>query len=394
MSLFKLPTLQKTDIFACAQCGYCVKKCPVYNALNWESYSPRGRLYLLKQLQDENKSFLGKLIIRDKIDIKEVAQRIYDCAICGRCEEACHLELNLPSLWAKAREALFSIGAAPQLLTQVETTILSRKNVFGMDAESRGDWVIYTGVDAPTKKEAEIAYFVGCVTSYSGRVQSVAQAIASLLNHVGANWTLLDSEWCCGHPLYVSGAVSKYKELAEHNVKAIESTGAKIVVTGCPGCRLALAEEYPAILGYEPDFEVLHFTQLLDRWLSEGRLKIEMGEELITYHDPCELARLGGVIEQPRRVISSLTSRFVEPLERGRDGVCCGSGGMLKATNPTLSATLAESRLNSLVNTGSSLILSACPTCDQSLAEAAVKAQRSVRVVDLTQLIAERLGLM
>ncbi|MEM4164639.1 MAG: heterodisulfide reductase-related iron-sulfur binding cluster, partial [Nitrososphaerales archaeon] len=74
--------------------------------------------------------------------------------------------------------------------------------------------------------------------------------------------------------------------------------------------------------------------------------------------------------------------------------VCCGSGGMLKATNPTLSATLAESRLNSLVNTGSSLILSACPTCDQSLAEAAVKAQRSVRVVDLTQLIAERLGLM
>ncbi len=394
MSLFKLPSLQKIDIFACAQCGYCVKKCPVYNVVNWESYSPRGRLYLLKQLQEENKSFIGKLVSKDKLDIKEVVQRIYDCAICGRCEVACHLELNLPTLWAKAREAFFSMGVAPQLLTQVETTILSRKNVFGMDAESRGDWVIYTGVDAPVKKDAEIAYFVGCVTSYSGRVQSVAQAIASILNHVGANWTLLDGEWCCGHPLYVSGAVSKYRELAEHNVKTIKSTGAKIVVTGCPGCRLALAEEYPAILGYKPEFEVLHFTQLLDRLIAEGKIKVEKSEDPVTYHDPCELARLGGVIEQPRRVISALTSKFVEPLERGRDGMCCGSGGMLKATNPTLSATIAEMRLNSLLNTGVNTVLSACPTCDQSLAEAAVKAQKNVRIVDLTQLLAERLGLM
>ncbi len=389
-----IPRMQKTDIFACAQCGYCVRKCPVYNAVNWESYSPRGRLYLLKQFFDENKSFIGKMMAKDKIDVDEVVQRIYDCAICGRCEEACHLELNLPALWAKAREALYSMNLAPTLLQQVELTILGKKNVFGMDAVSRGDWVIYTGVDAPTKKEADIVYFVGCVTSYSGRVQSVAQAVASIMNNVGVNWSLLGEEWCCGHPLYVSGATSKYRELAEHNVQAIESMGAKTVVTGCPGCRLALAAEYPALLGYEPDFEVLHSTQLLDRWISEGKIRVECSEDPVTYHDPCELARLGGVITQPRRVISALSSRFVEPREHGSDGVCCGSGGMLKATNPSLSMTLAEKRLGSLAETGSSLILSACPTCDQSLAEAAVKSQKSLRVVDLTQLLAERLGLM
>ncbi|MEM2753204.1 MAG: 4Fe-4S dicluster domain-containing protein, partial [Nitrososphaerota archaeon] len=52
--MFIIPKLQLEDIFACAQCGYCVKKCPVYYFLGWESTSPRGKMFTLKEILGNN----------------------------------------------------------------------------------------------------------------------------------------------------------------------------------------------------------------------------------------------------------------------------------------------------------------------------------------------------
>jgi heterodisulfide reductase subunit D len=384
-----LSKLQKEDVFACAQCGYCVKWCPIYDRSGWESASPRGKVFLLKKMLENNGS---GLLLSNRRMASEFVQRLFDCTTCGRCTEKCHLELDLLDLWLRLRELTVRQGLAPQSVGLMEKTLLASRNIFGMDGQSRTDWATYTGADVKVRDKADVVYFVGCVTSYSGRSQGIAQSIAAILNHTGENWSLMHDEWCCGHPLAVSGATERHREIAEHNVRNIEDMHAKVVVSGCPGCCLALREEYPRILGRKLDFKVLHFAQLLDQYVTEGRLHIPELPATITYHDPCELARLGGVVDEPRRVLRSFVKRLMEPEESGNAGRCCGSGGLLKATNGIMSGDLAEKRVTMLQRTGADIITSACPSCDQNLAEAISKSQEPKRVQDLAELVAEQIG--
>lgn len=391
MSSALLSKLQREDVFACAQCGYCVKWCPIYDQLGWESTSPRGKIFLLKKMLENNSPnlFTSKTRITTGF-----VQRLFDCTTCGRCKEKCHLELDLLDLWVRLRELSVRQGLAPESVGLMEKTLFGPKNIFGMDSQSRRDWATYTSAEIKVQEQAEIVYFVGCVTSYSGRSQGVAQAITAILNHVGENWSLMAEEWCCGHPLAVSGATEGYREIAEHNVQAIENMHVKTVVSGCPGCCLAFREEYPRVLGRKLNFEVIHFAQLLDRYITQGKIRIPKLDAVATYHDPCELARLGGVVDEPRRVLGSFVGSLIEPEESGRFGRCCGAGGLLKATNSAMSAELAETRLAMLNSTGADLILSACPSCDQNLAEASSSFPNSKRVQDLAELVAQQMGLM
>lgn len=391
MSSAILSKLQKEDIFACAQCGYCVKWCPIYDRSGWESTSPRGKLFLVKKMLENNGS---DLFASNTRMASEFVQRLFDCTTCGRCTEKCHLELDLLDLWLRLRELAVRQGLAPESVGLMEKTLFGPKNIFGMDSQSRRDWATYTGAELKIQDQAKVIYFVGCVTSYSGRSQGVAQAITAILNHVGEDWSLMADEWCCGHPLGVSGAAEGYREIAEHNVQTIENTGAMIVVSGCPGCCLAFREEYPRVLGRKPNFEVMHFAQLLDRYVTEGKIRIPKLDATATYHDPCELGRLGGVVDEPRRVLGSFVENIIDPEESGRFGRCCGAGGLLKATNSALCGDLAEKRLTMLNSTGAELVVSACPSCDQNLAEASSKLPDSKRVQDLAELVAQQMGLI
>ena len=89
----------------------------------------------------------------------------------------------------------------------------------------------------------------------------------------------------------------------------------------------------------------------------------------------------------------SFVKKLIEPEESGSIGRCCGSGGLLKATNSTMSGNLAEKRLAMLQSTGADIVTSACPSCDQNLTEALSKFQEFKRVQDLAELVAQQIGL-
>ena len=297
-----LSKLQREDIFACAQCGYYLRWCPIYDRSGWESASPRGKVFLVKKMLESNGT---SLFTSNPRMASEFVQRLFDCTTCGRCTEKCHLELDLLDLWFRLRELAVRQGLAPQSVSLMEKALAASRNVFGMDSQSRTDWATYAGAEVKLQEKADIVYFVGCVTSYSGRSQGIAHSIASILNHVGENWSLMHEEWCCGHPLAVSGATQRYREIVEHNVRNIENMHAKVVVSGCPGCCLALKEEYPRILGRELNFEVVHFTQLLDRYATEGKLGIPELHATTTYHDPCELRLCQNSAEDVSRTVAA-----------------------------------------------------------------------------------------
>lgn len=386
----RLEKIRLDDIFACALCGYCVSPCPIYSIMGWESYTPRGRLYLFKKIGSKGIS-KNELKGRKEKILKDYVNRLYNCSLCGRCEYVCHLKLNLLELWQDIRKMIVELGLAPEVVYQLEEAILQNKNIYGLDNTMRKDWALYTGIDLPQRDKAKIVYFVGCVTSFSGRIQNVAYALSSVLDHIGEEWVVLDEEWCCGHPLLLGGAIKRYREIAEHNVREISKLGAKVLVTGCPGCYLAFKEEYPRILGFKLPFEVFHSSELFAYYLRKNKLDIaDLGYKL-AYHDPCELARIGEVIDEPRLILSRLGNYYV-PKESGLNTRCCGGGGLLKAINPDLSIKVADVRMNQLTNLKPDVIVTACPSCELNLKE--TEAAKKVNVIDLVELIAESLGIM
>ncbi|MCS7135486.1 MAG: (Fe-S)-binding protein [Nitrososphaerota archaeon] len=367
----------------CEHCGFCRSVCPVVEAENYdESVSPRGRKTLFLALMTEGLQPTLRL-----------SEKFYKCSTCYSCAYKCPQGINIGEISLLARQKLFELGIVPESTKRLLNTILEFKNVYSMDNASRNDWVMYTDADVKVKDSADTVYFVGCITSFSGMVQTIAQAVTGILNHLNEDWTVLKDEWCCGHPLVLAGALKEAKTLAEHNVKEISSVSPKRVITGCPGCYLALKHEYPKLLGRRPNFEVLHFVEFLENYIKKERLKVPRLDTIITYHDPCELSRAGGIIKEPRNILSSIANP-VYPEYSDVYSCCCGGGGLLKANYPSISGFISKRRYDMLTSTKAEIITSACPTCIQNLLQAASSQQNGRRIVDISQLIAEQIGLM
>lgn len=386
------------QLLACGRDGDCVEACPVYDETNARTSSPRARLIAYRGEVNKQRGLVS-LIVKRKIrkkDMEKIQSLLYECTLCGRCMSVCPVELDLVSLWKAARESVFTSGLAPATVRDVSKNIDNEKNLYGLPNDSRSDWIDYESAQVPRKEKAEIIYFVGCVTSYSGRLGGVAKAVAAILNHLGEDWSLLArEEWCCGAPLDFSGATQGLREIAQHNVRAVESMGAKKVIFNCPGCYRMFKEKYPQILGRKMNFELIHIVEYLNSILEDSRLQPEgKFTGSVAYHDPCELGRLSGMYDEPRSVIQRYVERVAELPENRGAGRCCGTGGVMKALVPDVAGKVGVTRIRQVKSTGAQLLISACPACLIGLDEAAKTEKLPVRVVDVAQLVAEQLGLV
>jgi len=376
----------REDIQRCMRCGFCRALCPTWEEIGWETGSPRGRMLVLKGVLD------GSLKPNSY-----VSERIFDCTLCGYCTWRCPPGVKTVDILKSARALLDEKGCYPQVLNEVSSSIKGEHNVYGLPAEGRADWIDYVGMrdEFPTGGSAKVLYFVGCVTSYSGRAMSLARATSKILNEAGVDWTTLgNQEWCCGDPLLLSGRKSQARELVSHNVKAIRDTGAELVVTPCPGCYRTFVSEYPEFVG-ELGFRVLHISQFFEQLMNEGRLNLKnKTSEAVVYHDPCELGRLSNLYEPPRNVLRKIPGLKLLELGKSKELTrCCGAGGALKITNPELSLRLASKKLEECRSTGADLIVSSCPTCKLNILDAVMEAGSNLRVLDVVEVVAAALGI-
>ena len=197
-----------------------------------------------------------------------------------------------------------------------------------------------------------------------------------------------------GSPLLLAGDEHTAKEYALHNVEAIEARGVKRLITGCSGCFRVFKWEYPKLLGRELGFEVLHTVQYVAEKLDSGDLKVDKVKERVAYHDPCELARLGGVIDEPRRVLDHIAEDWVEFDEKGIDVRCCGGGGLLQASNNEVRMLIAKKRLDEAISKRVEIVTSGCPACKLAFVDSARHFDLDIEVLDVMELVARQLGFL
>ncbi len=239
----------------------------------------------------------------------------------------------------------------------------------------------------------EVLFFVGCAGSFDQRAQKITKAFATILDKVGIKYAILGKEEACtGDPARRAGNEFLFQMMAYQNIQILNGYGIKKIVTTCPHCFNIFKNEYPKLGG---TFEVIHHTELLQQLMEEGKIKIKeegrFKDKKISYHDSCYLGRANNIYEAPRKVLEALDSELVEMKRNKSNGLCCGAGGaqMFKeeeAGNKRVNVERAEEA----IDTGASVIVSACPYCNTMMSDGVKlkEKEEDVKVLDIAEIIA------
>jgi heterodisulfide reductase subunit D len=381
------PVRTEEEVRHCVRCGLCLAACPGYRETLKETDSPRARVALVQAVRD------GLLTPGED----GYSAAFFRCLLCGACTFVCPSGVAVDRVLELTRGELAEQGLLPQALRELDERIARYRNI---SAEANEGRLVWAGnlPQPPTglnKGRAEVAYFVGCVGSFFPRSYKVPQTFVQLLDRARVDYALLGgSEWCCGYPFLLNGEMARARELIQHNVEAVRALGAKTVVTTCPSCFHFWKHTYPVALGVEDlGLEIKHSTEYLAEMLEAGQLRLREVPEVVTYHDPCDLGRKGGVLDAPRRILAQVPGlRLVEMAENRAGSHCCGGGGNLETFAPELGQAVSRRRIRQAAETGATTLISACQQCERTLANAARTERLRLRVKDITELVLEALA--
>ncbi|MBN1582559.1 MAG: (Fe-S)-binding protein [Anaerolineae bacterium] len=361
----------------CIQCGTCSSSCPTYFAMD----VPPRQLWRMVSLG------LKEDIAR--------SSTFWLCTACHSCTIRCPRGISVSDSMRQIREWVIREGVqeVPRALDMMSEMIVQSHNMKGDDNESRLIWSanLPEGL-GELKRQAEVLWYVGCVSSFYPMAYQIPQAMVQILGRSGVDFTLLGGEeWCCGFPLYTGGMGDRINELAAHNLERVRATGAKILVSTCASCYHTWKHIYPEILSDFPeDLEVLHATEYMARLIESKQLKLGPVERVVTYHDPCDLGKRSGIFDEPRYVLESIPGvELREMSNHHQNSLCCGGGGNVETFSPDTVNEASRRRLLQAQATGAQYVVSACQQCMRTLFNGARKNKIRVRAIDLSQIVLE-----
>ncbi len=373
--------------YACAQCGYCRNVCTLYDGKGWESNSPRGKWAFIRRVAE------GK----DKFD-QEMTDKFLMCTTCERCDFICQLDIPIEPSWAVMRGELVNTGKNMTFpaFELMASSARKENNIWANFSQNRDNWIT-DDLKPKIKDKAEIGYFAGCTAAFVEN--DIAAATVHLLDAAGIEFTNLGKdEACCGVPMLAAGRWDVFEEILRHNISHMKERGVKTVVASCPACWLSWHTYYPQWaekLGIEYDFEVKHYSEVIEEKLKAGELKFtEPVNMKLTFHDSCHIGRAGGVYEPPREMLRAIPGVELVEMEHNREnGLCCGSVlTRISEPDPT-SNIIGKKKIDEAIDTGADAIVSLCPCCQFQMRISAKENNVDMPVKDLAAIAAKGLGI-
>jgi Fe-S oxidoreductase len=290
-----------------------------------------------------------------------------------------------------AKSEMVERGKIPAAVKEFLGNVQRQGNPYGKARSKRGEWK--EGIAVEQYQGQDFLYYVGCEGSYDTRAQRSARALAKVLQKAGVSFGVLGNEENCdGNEVGKLGEEALFEMLAEDNIAQFKGLGVKKIVALSPHSYNAMKNDYPK---HDGKFKVLHYTQLLQNLINEGKLKISGNlHAKVTYHDPCFLGRWNGEYDAPRAILASVPGIQVVEMEKAKvSALCCGGGGgnfYIDSLGGSEDSP-ARRRVREAHETGANILAVACPNC-LTMLEDAVKAEgleSSLTVKDISEIIEE-----
>ena len=378
---------QMLDAMSCTECGRCQDVCPAY--ATGKALSPKLLIMGIRdQLFAEGPDVLAGGELSALVPNAVTDDVVWDCVTCGACVHECPVSIEHVDHIVDLRRHLVMVESRLPADTETMLRDVERgSNPWGKPQTERAAWAEGLGVRVlePGDPAPEVLYWVGCAAAFDERARTAAISTTKLLVAAGLDVAILGPrESCTGDPARRAGNEYVFQSFAEANVATLNDAGVTKIVASCPHCFNTLSNEYPDFGGR---FEVMHHSELLAELVRDGRLSPSAGEETITYHDSCYLARHNDVLEAPRELVG----RIGKPLEMARSGkrtFCCGAGGAHMWMEER-GSQINEERVREATETGAETLAVACPFCTVMLDDGVRQTGGELRVADVSTLLLE-----
>ena len=376
--------------YGCSQCGYCVAECDQYYGRGWESQSPRGKWFWLREFMEGREDWNQFMI-----------DTIISCTTCELCNVRCSAALPIEPSWMKLRGKLIEDDRRMTFppFEMMAAALHKEGDIWAGYRKNRTAWFPKDLIaqHGPEHK-AKIVYFAGCTASYVE--DDIGIGTVRLLDKAGVDFTYLgERENCCGTPMLVAGKWELFEATMRRNIQAVKLCGADTVVASCPACDMMWRQVYPEWakrLGLAYDLKIKHYTELVAEKLKSGKFAFPENDQTpatVTWHDSCHIGRASGVYEPPRDIIRSVPNvKFVEMEYHHEEAHCCGSVLTL-IKEPDVAAKIGKTRLDEAQEAGASTVLALCPCCQFQLRVSRDKTQTPIEVKDLAHFACEALGI-
>lgn len=347
--------IEDTHAFDCVECGKCTSVCPMTR--HNKDFAPR--LLVVKALDSPSAEALAR------------ERDLWACSTCGTCVSMCPYKVDYTEFIRALRAEGALLGIAPECSQGGLLHSMMRVMAKASLKQDRLGWVT---PDLKVAEKGDIYHFTGCSrhlsTIFSERkgldIGTVPAAAVRILNAAGVVPAVSREEVCCGHDLNWTGDEDNFARLVDKNIAAIKATGAKTVVFTCPEGLRTFSKDYPLVAEDELPFEVVHLSELMARWVREGKLKFKETQRKVTYHDACRMGRHMGVYDPPREVLRAIPGVELVELENNRDKcLCCGVSSWIGCDSNT--KLLQMDKMMEAKRTGAEVMLTFCPKCQVHL---------------------------
>ncbi len=373
--------------YACSQCGYCLDECDQFFGRGWESQSPRGKWYWLRQYQ-EGKVKWNQFMV----------DTMLVCTTCEFCNLRCSAALPIEPAWMELRGKLVHENKRMTFppFEMMSAALRAEGNIWAGYRKNRTEWF----PEDLWKKhgpgiQSKNIYFAGCTASYVEH--DIGAAAVTLLDSAGVDFSYLGNvENCCGTPMLVAGKWDVFAEIIKKNIDAVKASGADTVITSCPACDMMWRhtyKEWAEKLGIDFDIQTKHYSEVIADKIRRDEFKYTHSvDKKVTWHDSCHIGRVSGIYDEPREVIKAIPGvEFEEMAHNRQDGHCCGSVLTL-IKDPPVAHEIGKSRLDEASDIHADSVLALCPCCEFQLRVSKDKKDLSVDIHDLAAFACKGLG--
>jgi len=384
---------------ACAHCGLCADACHYYLANDKDpEMIPSYKARLLKQAYKKK----GKL---DEAFLDECYKRAFhECTMCRRCTLFCPFGIDMASMISTLRSMLTSSGRAPKGLAAAIENYLKSGNQMAITEEEWVETVEWmeeelqdeiVGATIPiNKKGARIMYTVNAREPKFYPMD--LQLAAKIFNVAKEDWTVPTYGWDDTNLAMFAGDTKTARYIVEQTFKAADELGVEYVaITECGHAYRANRWEAEVWLGYKPKQKVIHSVELFAEYIRSGRIKIDPARKLsepVTYQDPCNVSRSGGLEEDARFLMNALCTDFRDMNPHGNLNFCCGGGGGAMPMGGEMRKDRLKSgkvKADQIKATGAKYLIVPCHNCFDQINDLNKEYDLGIKVIQFKELISE-----
>jgi glycolate oxidase iron-sulfur subunit len=385
----------------CVHCGFCTATCPTYVTLGNELDSPRGRIYLIKDMLENGRAA-----------DEQIVTHIDRCLSCLACMTTCPSGVNYMHLVDHARahiEKTYKRPLADRLIRAMLAAVLPYPQRFRAALKLAKLGRPFVGLFekvpalkplsamlklAPasvpaaspmampgahpggSRKRGRVAILTGCAQPVLD--PGINEATVSLLNRLGVEVVVPEGEGCCGALVHHMGREEQALAFARQNVDAwmreIENGGLDAIIITASGCGTTI-KDYGFMLRLDPAYAgKAAKVSALAKDITEFLFTLDLPEPVrkpgtvVAYHSACSMQHGQKIVREPKELLARAGFVVKEP----REGhLCCGSAGTYNIMQPEISARLRDRKVKNIAATGAAVVATGNIGCITQIASAA-----------------------